>query len=637
MADSMGPLPAGWEKKFDSRTNKYYYLNHYTKTTSWEFPRVSNQQIVMPVMPTENQNPNMDDSNNPLPAGWSKKFDPGSGKHFYCNHFTQKTTWEVPTEEYQQAGQSSRPSNQQIVRPVIKNPKPTTTDDSNNPLPAGWSKKFDAGSGKYFYCNHYTQKTTWEVPTEEHQQPRTPATKDKENQRPEADTESMADSENTLPPGWGQKYDPRTGKFFYMHHATRKTTWEFPTEKEDQEPNPPEPKAADPIPLQVSRSQGAQLLDGYDGDNSSMQMQPDMETSQPSQPSQTSHTSGSRSTFQMEEQGGSDKSRYLKSVFPTAEEFLILDVLANSGNNVQKAADRLVKMGYVKKDPLAAPSTITENEKMKLRKKMKDKYENEFGIHETILFMALESSNYNEEQATNFVKSMIENMQQDKEVEKIRERDEKMKSKKIAEAEKIKLQKNAEAEKIKLQKIAEAEKIKSQKTAEAEKIKLQKITEAEKLKSQKTAAAEKIKSQKIAEAKHPKQTSPKNVPRPSSPRTSKGTNTQEKRSEGEECKTNAKGPNPALRKGPNDALLLTDYVNWNGPNPELKRGPNPTGAQGPNLEFRQGPSGCSTGPNALNRKGSSSIAKGPNPDSRKGPNDDLLLTEYDSWNGPIQS
>eukprot|EP00092_Neocalanus_flemingeri_P007777 GFUD01008397.1.p1 GENE.GFUD01008397.1~~GFUD01008397.1.p1 ORF type:complete len:518 (-),score=142.65 GFUD01008397.1:400-1893(-) len=443
---------------------------------------------------------------------------------------------------------------------------------------------------------------------------------DKENQRPEADTQSMADSENPLPPGWGKKYDPRTGKFFYMHHATRKTTWEFPTEEESQEPYPAEPKAADPIPLQVSRSQGAQLLDGYDGDNSSMQMQPDMETSQTSQPtqtSQTSHPSGSRSTFQMEEQGGSDKSRYLKSVFPTAEEFLILDVLANSGNNVQKAADRLVKMGYVKKDPLAAPSTITENEKIKLRKKMKDKYENEFGIHETILFMALESSNYNEEQATNFVKSMIENMQQDKEVEKIRERDEKIKSKKIAEAEKIKLQKSAEAEKIKLQKIAEAEKIKSQKIA----------------------AAKKIKSQKIAEAKHPK-----NVPRPSSPqgkrgftpRTSKGTNTQEKGSGGTECKTNAKGPNPDLRKGPNDALLLTDYVNWNGPNPELKRGPNPTGAQGPNLEFRKGPSGCSTGPNALNRKGpgSSSIAKGPNPDSRKGPNDDLLLTEYDSWNGP---
>jgi len=32
------------------------------------------------------------------------------------------------------------------------------------------------------------------------------------------------------------------------------------------------------------------------------------------------------------------------------EEYLLLDVLSNSDNNVQKAADRLVKMGYVKRD-----------------------------------------------------------------------------------------------------------------------------------------------------------------------------------------------------------------------------------------------------------------------------------------------
>ena len=34
------------------------------------------------------------------------------------------------------------------------------------------------------------------------------------------------------------------------------------------------------------------------------------------------------------------KLRYLKSVFPTVEEYLLLDVLANSDNNVQKAADK---------------------------------------------------------------------------------------------------------------------------------------------------------------------------------------------------------------------------------------------------------------------------------------------------------
>ena len=37
-------------------------------------------------------------------------------------------------------------------------------------------------------------------------------------------------------------------------------------------------------------------------------------------------------------------------MFPTVEEYLLLDILSNSDNNVQKAADKLVKMGYVKRD-----------------------------------------------------------------------------------------------------------------------------------------------------------------------------------------------------------------------------------------------------------------------------------------------
>ena len=33
------PLPPGWEAKYDSRTGKYYFINHYTKETTWEDPR----------------------------------------------------------------------------------------------------------------------------------------------------------------------------------------------------------------------------------------------------------------------------------------------------------------------------------------------------------------------------------------------------------------------------------------------------------------------------------------------------------------------------------------------------------------------------------------------------------------------
>merc|ERR1719312_1223697 len=161
-------------------------------------------------------------------------------------------------------------------------------------------------------------------------------------------------------------------------------------------------------------------------------------------------------------------NRYLKSVFPTVEEYLLLDVLANSENNVQKTADKLSKMGYVRREtpaaprlhakrkeeerlaekrtPLPKPPPIkTEKEKDDLRRKMKDRYEKKFDIPERILFMALESVLFDEDQANNLIQSMIEDdlkRQKAKEAEKARERAEKKKRekpmRKVVEAERPK-------------------------------------------------------------------------------------------------------------------------------------------------------------------------------------------------------
>lgn len=42
----------------------------------------------------------------------------------------------------------------------------------------------------------------------------------------------------------------------------------------------------------------------------------------------------------------------MKSIFPKAEETVILDVLTSSDNNIQKASEWLKKMGYERKDPI---------------------------------------------------------------------------------------------------------------------------------------------------------------------------------------------------------------------------------------------------------------------------------------------
>ena len=62
-----------------------------------------------------------------------------------------------------------------------------------------------------------------------------------------------------------------------------------------------------------------------------------------------------------------------------------------------------------KRTPLPKPPPIkTEKEKEELRTRMKEKYEKKFDIPERILFMALESVLYDEEQANNLITTMIE-------------------------------------------------------------------------------------------------------------------------------------------------------------------------------------------------------------------------------------
>lgn len=45
----------------------------------------------------------------------------------------------------------------------------------------------------------------------------------------------------------------------------------------------------------------------------------------------------------------------MKSIFPKAEETLLLDILANADNNVQIASEKLISMGYEKRDTITAP------------------------------------------------------------------------------------------------------------------------------------------------------------------------------------------------------------------------------------------------------------------------------------------
>ncbi|OWR47724.1 transcriptional coactivator YAP1 isoform X1 [Danaus plexippus] len=112
--DELGPLPAGWEQ---ARTpeGQIYYLNHITKTTTWEDPRktlaaqtvsagVQHQNEILtppqtiaatPTAAKSTSTNTTTDPLGPLPDGWEQATTP-EGEIYFINHAARTTSWFDP-------------------------------------------------------------------------------------------------------------------------------------------------------------------------------------------------------------------------------------------------------------------------------------------------------------------------------------------------------------------------------------------------------------------------------------------------------------------------------------------------------------------------------------------------------------
>ncbi|XP_047524973.1 uncharacterized protein LOC125062835 isoform X5 [Pieris napi] len=248
------------------------------------------------------------------------------------------------------------------------------------------------------------------------------------------------------------------------------------------------------------------------------------------------------------------KLKYLKSVFPKAEETLILDVLANKDNNVQTASEELITMGFSKKQTVIIPvkqespppikKNVTLMKTTEERKQIKENFQKKYSsIAERVVSIALESVDYNEERAEQILNAVI---QEDAQAPK---------SVTVTQAKETKRTETPETKFC----------VEEEETTPAPAPVTRRIkTWTEHLKPI-------IKSSTKTEPKYKSQYS--------------GHNT---------------GPNPTLRQGPKDNLLLEDYMTWNGPNPQLRIGQT-VKADGPESRKNTfmavcGPSGTAKGP-----------------------------------------
>ncbi|KAJ2587977.1 hypothetical protein H4R99_007964, partial [Coemansia sp. RSA 1722] len=93
---SLGPLPSGWEQRFTTE-GRPYFVNHIAHTTTWDDPRIRN-----------NQAPNANRATTaagiagqtasrlgPLPSGWEMRLT-SQGRVYFVDHNTKTTTWDDP-------------------------------------------------------------------------------------------------------------------------------------------------------------------------------------------------------------------------------------------------------------------------------------------------------------------------------------------------------------------------------------------------------------------------------------------------------------------------------------------------------------------------------------------------------------
>jgi len=205
------PLPTGWEMRYD-QFGRRYYVDHNTRSTSWERPQ-------------------------PLPPGWEMRRDP-RGRNYYVDHNTRTTTWQRPNSErlqHYQHWQGERAhvvqqGNQRFLYPQYSSttvPVPEQEDDSLGALPAGWEKRVQP-DGRVYFVNHKNRTTQWEDPRTQGQE--------------------LGAEESPLPSGW-EKRLTEDGVPYFVDHNTRTTTFQ------DPRPGAPKgPKGVYGVPRAYERS-----------------------------------------------------------------------------------------------------------------------------------------------------------------------------------------------------------------------------------------------------------------------------------------------------------------------------------------------------------------------------------------------
>ena len=145
-----------------------YYIDHNTKKTTWQrpvpFPPEGQRVQLAPASSSVAQDEQ-------LPPGWERRFD-SRNRPYYVDHNTRTTTWQMPTtnnvanfhlwQNHRDQKQGEQYANLQN-RHLFNNNAATNGVQEEEKLPEGWEKRLDINNRPYF-VNHKNHTSQWEDP-----------------------------------------------------------------------------------------------------------------------------------------------------------------------------------------------------------------------------------------------------------------------------------------------------------------------------------------------------------------------------------------------------------------------------------------------------------------------------------------
>ncbi|ESS63755.1 hypothetical protein TCDM_08360 [Trypanosoma cruzi Dm28c] len=128
-------------------------------------------------------------------TGWKSVRDPASGKSYYVHIATKKTTWKIE-DTFKDVSQEASVKETPVCG-------------------AEWRAVTDPNSGRTYYVHRKTKATTWKLED----------TLKENGGSFSADLTGLQQKKEKNATEWAERKDPSTGKVYYYNKKTKKTTW----------------------------------------------------------------------------------------------------------------------------------------------------------------------------------------------------------------------------------------------------------------------------------------------------------------------------------------------------------------------------------------------------------------------------